>query len=156
MAHDDNEAIDVDAERRESLSVAIQMAISGADTQRKSFDRKRRRAFIELLAAGLTFSQAARRVGMTASYLHSLRRQEPAFDEACVAAIELGCDPVVERLQAIALHGKAESMATVRAAEILLQKHPEYRRSGGSVRMEKRDADGNVWRLSAGTNGIPD
>lgn len=105
----------------------------------------------------MTFSAAARQVGLTASYLHSLRRQDAAFDEACVSAVELGTDPVVERLTAIALHGDPGAMATVRAAETVLKgRNAAYRDRGGSVRMERKDADGNVWRLSAGTNGIPD
>ena len=157
MAHDDNEAIDVDAERRASLSDAIDKALMNAPSARPTFNKQRRKAFIELLAAGLTFSQSARTVGLTASYLHHLRRLDPAFDEACVSAIELGTDPVVERLTAIALHGDPGSMATVRAAETVLKgRNAAYRDRSGSVRIERRDADGNTWKLSAGTSGIPD
>lgn len=154
--NDDSTAIDVDAERALSLRAAVETAQNGVLT-RPSFDKRRRRLFIEYLAEGLSQSQAARQVGASNSYIWQLRKAQPEFDEACMAAIEIGTDPIVERFTAIALHGNPESMATVRAGEVVLKgRNAAYRDKGGSVRLERRHPDGTVDRISAGSNGIPD
>ena len=154
--NDESPAIDVDAERARSLSVAVELAQKSAST-RVSFDKRRRKAFIEYLAAGLSISAAAHQIGMTPSHIHHVRRQSVEFDEAVTAAIELGTDPVADRMVAIALHGNPESMATVSAAKLVLQgRNAAYRDRGGSVRMERKDPDGTTYRISASANGLPD
>ena len=105
----------------------------------------------------MTISQAAQRIGMTPTTIHRARRESPEFDDAVIAAIEIGTDPVVERFVAIAMHGNPESMATIRAGEVVLKgRNAAYRDRGGSVRMEKRDPDGTTYRISASANGVPD
>lgn len=154
--NDDTPAIDVDAERAKSLSVALQLAENSAIT-RVTLDKRRRKRVIEYLAAGLSISQAAQRIGMTPTTIHRARRESPEFDDAVIAAIEIGTDPVVERFVAIAMHGNPESMATIRAGEVVLKgRNAAYRDRGGSVRMEKRDPDGTTYRISASANGVPD
>lgn len=154
--NDEQPAIDVDAERARSLSVAVQMAQNAVST-RVSFDKRRRKTFIELLASGLSISAAAHRIGIAPTTIYHNRRTDPLFDEAVTSAIELGTDPVADRMVAIALHGNPESMATVSAAKLVLQgRNAAYRDRGGSVRMEKRDPDGTTYRISASANGIPD
>lgn len=154
--NDDSPAIDVDYERSLTLRDAIQLAGIDAST-RQAFTKKRRQHLIELLAQGLSLSAASREVGVSNVYVSQLRRTQPAFDEAVTAAIELGTDPVADRMVAIALHGNPESMATVSAAKLVLQgRNAAYRDKGGSVRLERRHPDGTVDRISAGSNGIPD
>lgn len=154
--NEDVPAINVDEERRLSLRDAVVQAQNGLLT-RPAFDKRRRKAFIELLAAGLTASQACRQVGISAVYVAKLRRDDPTFDDAVMTAIEIGTDPIVERFTAIALHGEPTSMATVRAGEVVLKgRNAAYRDKGGSVRLERRHPDGTVDRISAGSNGIPD
>lgn len=55
------------------------------------------------------------------SVLYRARHADPEFDKAWTEALEAGCSPVERRLQAIALDGDPGSMATVRAAEVLLK-----------------------------------
>ena len=154
--NEDFPAIDVDEERARSLSAALQLAENSAIT-RVTLDKRRRKRVIEYLAAGLTISQAAQRIGMTPTTIHRARRESPEFDDAVIAAIEIGTDPVVERFVAIAMHGNPESMATIRAGEVVLKgRNAAYRDRGGSVRMEKRDPDGTTYRISASANGVPD
>ena len=149
-------AIDVDEERKRSLSVALELAENSV-SNRVSLDKRRRKRLIEHLAAGLTVSQACRRIGMAPTTVYAARRASPEFDDACQAAIEIGTDPIVERFQAIAMHGEPTSMATIRAGEVILKgRNAAYRDRGGSVRMEKRDPDGTTYRISASANGIPD
>lgn len=151
-----NDAIDVDAERERSLSAATALALNSV-VSRATLDRKRRKIVVELLASGLTIAQAARQVGLSSYQVHAARRSSPEFDEACTIAIELGTDPIVERFQAIALHGNPESMATIRAGEVVLKgRNRAYNDKGGSVRLERRHPDGTVDRITAGANGIPD
>ena len=154
--NEDFPAIDVDEERARSLSDAVEKAQNALVT-RAIFDKRRRRAFIEYLAAGLSISAAAHRCGISPSTVHHHRRQSPEFDDAVIAAVELGTDPVADRMVAIALHGDPSAMATVSAAKLVLQgRNAAYRDRGGSVRMEKRDPDGTTYRISASANGVPD
>lgn len=154
----EDEAIDVDSPRSVDLSVAIGLAISGAADPPKTFDKRRRRAFIEALAAGATFSEAAAAVGITANRIHHVKAEDPKFAEACALAIEAGADPVLGRMQAIARFGKAESMATVRAAEVYLKAvHPAFRDArAASVTISRTHPDGSVDRIQAKANGIPE
>ena len=117
--------------------------------------------FIKLLTEGMTISAAAQRTGTTSWAIASLRRSHPEFDQCVHDAIELGTEAVQARLREIALTGDAESMATVRAAEVYLKgTHSAYRPPNNprraSAKITRVDADGNTYTISATADGIPD
>jgi hypothetical protein len=148
--------IDVDAERAQALSVIVARAINSAPT-RVTLDRRRRKELVSLLAEGLTLTAAARAIGMSTRTIAHERQHNSEFDHAVTDAIELGCDAILGRVQAIAMHGDPKSMATVRAAEVYLQgNHPNYRKSPGTagVRLTRQGPDGSTQIIEASSNLI--
>jgi hypothetical protein len=107
-------------------------------------------------------AEACRRVGTSHAGVAHLRRRDPDFDAAVLAAIELGAEPVLTRLRDIALAGAPEDaqMTNVRAAEIYLKgTNQAYRlpdNRNPKVSISKTTADGETYTLSASANGIPD
>ena len=150
--------LDVDAERARMLSEALLLAEKGASEPKLPFTKARRHRFIEALAVGATISEAAARVGISPRHIHNLRTTDPDFAEAVATAREIGADRVLGRVQAIALTGAPDRMATIKAQELYLKgAHPEYRDNrGASATIEKRDADGSTYRITARSNSIPD
>lgn len=108
--------------------------------------REQRAAFLVCLAAGLGVGQAADVVGCSASTLHRMRRRDKAFAEEWNDALEVSLDPIDARLTSIALYGKAESMATVRAAELLRRGRSRSERrdlqQAAALELTQKDADG--------------
>jgi hypothetical protein len=155
---DTEQPLDVDAERARILAVAIKKAEIGAVEPKIAFSKDRRRRLVMYLAEGCTISEAAARIGISAVHIHHLKKTDLALAEAIATAREIGADRVLGRVQAIALTGAPDRMATIKAQELYLKgAHPEYRDNrGASATIEKRDADGSTYRITARSNSIPD
>lgn len=156
---DANEAITVDQARVKALRASLE-SITIRDTRKPNlFTRERRKRYLDLIAEGFSLTEACRIVGITYTTIAHTRRSDPGFDEACGIAIMIATEPVMARLQAIALHGDPGNMATIRAAEHWLKGvHPAYRdgRSQAAVELSRTNPDGTVDRIRATANGIPD
>ena len=150
--------LDVDAERARMLSEALLLAEKGASEPKLPFTKARRHRFIEALAVGATISEAAARVGISPRHIHNLRTTDPDFAEAVATAREIGADRVLGRVQAIALTGAPDRMATIKAQELYLKgAHPEYRDNrGASATLEQSDAEGSTHRITARAVSNPD
>ncbi len=109
------------------------------------------------IAEGCSIAEAARSVGLTPAQIHHLRRTDEGFGAACEIAIQCAQDAVTARLHGIALHGRGDSMATVRAAEQYLRAtgHPSFQPPRApKVTMTRVGPDGAKAILTVGTDGV--
>lgn len=121
------------------------------------FSKDRKAAFVAAVAAGLNVHAACDVVGIATSTLYAQRNSDSEFARAWADALEASTAPIEERLANIAAIGAADSMATVRAAEVLL-KHRDPRRytKAPAVSAELRQtAEGGSFSVTLGTR-LPD
>lgn len=112
---------DLDEPTKKRIRAAAMRAARDRKRAGTPLSRQDREDFLSLLASGISIDDAAEVVDRNISVLYNARKALPEFDRAWADALEVGCSPVERRLQSIALDGDAGSMATVRAAEVLLK-----------------------------------
>ncbi len=136
---------------REAIS-----SIARGSADRKTLDLARKTRFLEGLAAGLTIAESSALIGMSARRIYQVRNSDEVFDEACVACIEIGCDRVLARAQAIALYGEPDAMPTIKAMELYLKiNHRNGRnQAASSLRLERQMPDGSRQIIAATSHGI--
>lgn len=103
-------------------------------------------AFLIGVAAGMPIAQAAAMANVDARSMYRRRRNDADFRHDWDAALEISLGAIDDRLEAIALYGKADSMATVRAAEVLhgarsMAKRKDYVNAGSSVTLKNEDPE---------------
>lgn len=154
----DQFAIDDQSARVEALRAALPEALKSTVQPRIQADSQRRAVVLALIAEGASIAEAARSVGLTPAQVHHIRRTEPKFAEAVALAIQCAQDPVIARLQSVALHGRSDSISTIRAAEQYLRAtgHPSFQPPIPRVTMSKTLPDGSVAALTVSAGGIPD
>lgn len=97
--------------------------------------------FLLWLGTGLPIAVSAALTGVTADTMYRHRRQDKEFAEAWDDALEASLAPIEERMSEIAINGNPESMATVRAAELMLRRRsrtfqpPKLRPQGVEVQL---------------------
>ncbi|MEY4761790.1 MAG: hypothetical protein RLZZ200_1646 [Pseudomonadota bacterium] len=96
--------------------------------------KERKALWCALLAAGVSVADTAALVGISRSTMYRQRYKDPAFAADWDAALEMSIDPIEQRLKDISLTGPVDSMATVRAAEILLKGRSSRYAQGGPAR----------------------
>jgi len=123
-------------------AAAAELALA-VSSKGRNITREQRDAFLVMLSVGMGMKESAAAAGCSPTALHAMRRRDRAFAAAWDDALDISLDAIDRRLMTIALHGKAESMATVRAAEILKR---------GRARAERRDL-AQAQALEVRTNG---
>jgi hypothetical protein len=104
--------------------------------------REAREAFLILVGAGVGIDLAAQIAGPTPSTFYNLRRRDPDFRRSWEEARELSLDAIHDRLYEIGMSGKPDSMATVRALEILERARDPRQQRSPSVTLASTDDDG--------------
>lgn len=156
---DAHEATTVDQARILALRASLESITLRDAKLRIPFTKERKKRYLELISEGFSLTEACRIIGITYTTIAHTRKSDDAFDQAHQIATLIATEPVLARLQAIALHGDPGSMATVRAAETYLKgMHPAYRdgRSQAAIELSRTNPDGTVDRIRATANGIPD
>ena len=153
----DSYVIDDTVARQQALRAAMPRALAGASQPKAQATKQRREAVLMAIAEGCSIAEAARSVGLTPAQIHHLRRTDEGFAAACEIAIQCAQDAVTARLHGIALHGRGDSMATVRAAEQYLRAtgHPSFQPpKAPKVTMTRIGPDGGKAILTVGTDGV--
>ena len=153
----DSFVIDDESARFQALRAALPEALRTASKPRIQATKQRREAVLMAIAEGCSIAEAARSVGLTPAQIHHLRRTDEGFGTACEIAIQCAQDAVTARLHGIALHGRGDSMATVRAAEQYLRAtgHPSFQPpKAPRVTMTRVGPDGAKAILTVGTDGV--
>ena len=107
-----------------------------------AISREAREAFLILVGAGVGIDMAAQLAGPAPATFYALRKREPDFRRQWEEARELSLDAIHDRLYEIGMHGKPDSMATVRALEILERARDPRQQRSPSVTLASTDADG--------------
>jgi len=109
-------------------------------------------ALLDAIAEGMSISQACRALGIRPNEVLRHAAMDEEFALALHIARDLSAEPIEERLSDIALNGDPTSMATVRAAEILLKgKSDRYnRRFSTSTQVDLKTGGGRL-RVRVGT-----
>src|SRR5688500_5248678 len=102
--------------------------------------------FLLALGAGLSVQAAAAIVGVAEQTLRRERSRDDDFREQWEWAIEARSEPVEDRLQDIAMTGDAGSMATIKAAHIILQASNPRHRNRTTV-TSAPNAEGKMQRI---------
>lgn len=85
------------------------------------FTRRRQEEFLVALATGLSIADAAAAAGVGRRTVYRHRLTDRTFAESWTVALDCSVDAIEERLRRIVMGGRPDSMATVRAAEVLLR-----------------------------------
>ena len=153
----DSYVIDDVVGRLTALRASLPEALRTASKPRIQATKQRREAVLMAIAEGCSIAEAARSVGLTPAQIHHLRRTDEGFGTACEIAIQCAQDAVTARLHGIALHGRGDSMATVRAAEQYLRAtgHPSFQPPRApKLTMTRVGPDGAKAILTVGTDGV--
>ena len=137
------------------IRVAHERMLAEAQRRTRAISNAQKAVFIAALASGLTILDAADVADCAVSTLYRTRHADSGFALAWDDAIEASCAPIEKRLEAIALTGAPDSMATVRAAEVTLKHRAGRRYNQGSARVEmKSGPDGGSLSVRVGTPGL--
>lgn len=158
---------DEDAKRRRAevaaaaegrVRVAIERAAHNERTRLVPLTKERRERFLSILACGWTVSKSAQMAGVAERTLYDARARDEDFRERWQLALEASVEPLEERLGQIAYEGDLNSMAAVKAAELLLGKRDRaYRRDRTmpiTARLRQRGDDGTERSLEVSTGGF--
>lgn len=157
---DDDGAIDVDSTRLKQLRDTMYQLPIRDPKRTNPFTKAKKMRYLELIAEGFSLTEACRVIGIGYTTIAHTRKSDPGFDEGCTLAAMIATEPIIARLQAIALHGDPKNMSTVRAAETYLKGvHPAYREARSqqaAIELSRTNPDGTVDRITARANGVPD
>lgn len=103
------------------IRVALEQAKHDAAHAAMPLDDEARAHFLRLLAAGMPVFDICQVLQVSRTTVYWARNHDDEFAERWTLALEQRYTPVEDRLANIALKGSPDSMATVRAAEVLLK-----------------------------------
>lgn len=150
----------VDGARMQLLRVALENVSIREIRKTIPFTKARKLRYLELISEGFSLTEACKVIGISYTVISHTRKSDPGFDEGCTLAAMIATEPIIARLQAIALHGDPKNMSTVRAAETYLKGiHPAYREARSqqaAIELSRTNPDGTVDRITARANGVPD
>lgn len=109
------------ARTQERIRVALEQAAHDREYALQPFDDEAQVHFLRLLASGMPVFDICRFLKVSRSTAYYVKRENPEFESKWLDALEMRVTPVEDRLRDIAEAGDPTSMATVRAAEVLLK-----------------------------------
>lgn len=141
----------------EKIRVMLEQAKSDRQYRERSFTKKAEADFLGLFASGMPVHDACQMLQISSATLYLRRKLKPEFAELWEEARERRYLPVEDRLADIAMTGEPSSMATVRAAEVLLKgsgiaRYNSAPRQTASATV-KQTAEGGQLSVSIGTPG---
>lgn len=107
-----------------------------------------RAVFLVSLASGLPVDAASRMCGRAMGSLYALRRSDKAFRAEWDDALDASVAEIDERLRIIGMQGSMESMATVRALEVLRRGRSSTERRDLALTMKQTDEEGRVREIT--------
>jgi len=110
-----------EAEVAAEMHVALAIAANDRAHAKMPLTKRARADFITLLSAGVPVQEICSRLQLASRTLYDARHADPEFNRLWEDAIERRYLPIEDRLASIARSGDPSSMATVRAAEVLLK-----------------------------------
>ena len=101
----------------------IELAQSARARARKHvpLTKERREGFLEAIRCGVTTTRAADLVGVSRRAIYAALERDETFRRQYDDARDIAAEVIEARLEEIAMSGDRNSMATVRAAEVLLK-----------------------------------
>jgi hypothetical protein len=138
----------------EKIRVALEQARWDREHRDRPMNRAIERNFLDLFASGVPEFQICQLLGISRGTIYQRRRRDPEFGQRWDEARESRYTPIEDRLAEIAETGDMGSMATVRAAEVLLKgsiaRYNSAPRQQASATI-RQTAEGGQLSISVGT-----
>lgn len=132
--------------REERMRVARLRMEHNARTRHLPLTKGAREQLLAGIAVGMRVSDACRMAGVAERTAYDYRARDPQFLADWEAALEASCEGIEASLEEVVFDAPADSMARVKAAEVLLQaRNRRYRRDNQNARavLTQKDADGS-------------
>ena len=140
----------------ERIRVAAERARRELRARPRPITRECREIFLASLTAGLAVDDAAAAADRSIGGFYAMRDRDPEFARRWADAIEASCGGIERALEDTLHRAPLDSMARVRAAEVLLKtRHPAHR-SGSSQQQRaqaKIESAGGSMSVSIGMPG---